>query len=102
MSFWQSINHALDRIESEQPATVEAVAAILNDGGNPDGNSLQGVAFFGGSGGDRTLRESLRTAGWRTTWAEASYYYRMQSPTGDVLEYVEGDVYDRTAAAVTA
>lgn len=102
-SFWTEIDAQLDRIESEKPNTFEGVKAIL-DGDYPairkDAN-LNGVrtfettsAFFAGSGGDRTLRSALRAVGWSIVWSEASYYYVAKHPaTGDLLTYIEGDVY---------
>jgi hypothetical protein len=88
---WQSINRALDRIETEKPTTFDAVKAILDAGTDPKPNA--DAAFFGGSGGDRDLWESLYAAGWRETWEEASYYYVMQHrTTGETLTYIEGDV----------
>lgn len=97
LTFWQRIDRALDRIATEKPTTFDGVKAILDEDGNPDGTEAAGAAFFAGSGGDRQLREALRDAGWRTVWAEASYYYTMVSPTGDLLTYTEGDV-DRGGA----
>jgi hypothetical protein len=42
---------------------------------------------------DGTVRDSLYTAGWTLTWAEAHYYYVMQAPDGTVITYIEGDIY---------
>lgn len=49
-------------------------------------------AFFAGSGGDGTVMEALTDAGWRVTWAEASYYYVMTAPDGSSITYIEGDI----------
>lgn len=50
--FWRGIDAQLDRIEAERPSTWEGLQAIL-------GGSLN-AAFFGGSGGDRSLLSALR------------------------------------------
>ena len=87
MGFWDDINAQLDAVE--QATNADAVIAAL--GGRS--NASSGDAFFAGSGGDRTLMSALITAGWKLTWAEASYYYVMRAPNGDLITYVEGDVY---------
>lgn len=101
--FWAQIDHQVARIINEQPNTFDAVRTILLDltydqivievhrnGPRPfDIDS----AFFAGSGGDTSLASALFAAGWRTTAADASYYYAMTHPqTGEALTYIEGDV----------
>lgn len=95
--FWQAMDQQLDAVELSQ--TVDDVLAALAGGCRCD--DCSGDGFFAGSGGDRQLWDALQIAGWQRTWAEASYYYVAQSPTGDVLTYIEGDVYwgDRTGLA---
>lgn len=84
-AFWAGIDAQLDRIEAERPATFEGVRDAL--GGSGD------AAFFGGSGGDRSLASALEIAGWSRAWSEASYFYAARHPaTGAVLTYIEGDV----------
>ncbi len=100
MTFWARITKALDRIEQEKPQSFAAVKAILDADGNPDGTDHGADTFFAGSGGDRQLRESLAVAGWHVVWSQASYYYRMQSPTGHVLAYTEGDVDNATPRGI--
>jgi len=90
-TYWDGIEAGLVRIGSEKPDTFDEVKAILDT--LPGGEVSSGDAFFGGSGGDYSLRDALRDACWRVVWSEASYYWCMRSPVGDLLEYVEGDVY---------
>lgn len=87
--FWEAIDHQLDMIEAAKPTTSAEVLRLL------DGSAKAG--FFGGSGGDRQLLDSLSIAGWEVTDFHAIYYWTARHPsTGDSLEYIEGDVYDRT------
>lgn len=84
-AFWAGIDAQLDRIEAEKPATFEGVRDALDGSGD--------AAFFGGSGGDRTLSSALREAGWIYLWSVANYYYAMRSADGSAtLTYIEGDV----------
>lgn len=95
MDFWNSIDKALGQIRETKPETFDGVRDILHAHGDPDSVSTKrdDAAFFGGSGGDDTLRSALREAGWGTAWSEASYYYVMVHPnTGELLTYTEGDV----------
>lgn len=101
--FWAQIDHQVARIINEQPNTFDAVRAILLDlsynqivaevlRNGPRPFDLDS-AFFAGSGGDTALASALFAAGWRTTAADASYYYAMTHPeTDEVLTYIEGDV----------
>ena len=86
-TFWTNVDQCLDLLEWAQ--TADAVISILNE------HFLvsAGDAFFGGSGGDRSLLSSLEKAGWRTIWTEAHYYYVAQNDAGEVITYIEGDVY---------
>lgn len=85
--FWKRIDAQLAAIRAlPRDAGVEAVIGLLDPPSSGD-------AFFGGSGGDNTLAEALEGAGWQLVWREASYYYVMEAPNGDLLTYVEGDVY---------
>jgi hypothetical protein len=88
--FWQNIDTQLDTIQALGIDTFEGIADIL-----PGGNDLSAApAFFGGSGGDRSLFSALYEAGWIRTWIEADYYYVAWHPTtGSVLTYIEGDIY---------
>lgn len=94
--FWAAIDAILDQIETDKPNTFNGVRDILD---HPvqrayAGSYTDDASFFGGSGGDRSLFSALRVAGWRITWSEASYYYVAEHPTtGEILTYIEGDVY---------
>lgn len=95
MDFWNSINKALDAIREDKPATFNDVRDILHTYGDPDhvGRFGDDAAFFGGSGGDRTLLEALRKAGWHVVWSESSYYYAVfHQDSNELLSYIEGDV----------
>lgn len=87
--YWAAIDHELELIKTA--TTAAEVVAILNEH-DPLGKSA-GDAFFGGSGGDNPLDDSLTEAGWKFANCWASYHWKMQAPNGDVIEYVEGDVY---------
>ncbi len=52
-----------------------------------------GGAFFPDCGDD-TSADALTDAGWRVTYLEGTYLYRAEHPSGAVLTYVEGDLYD--------
>jgi len=94
--YWQGVEAGLARISEEKPQTFAEVKAILDTlpGGDTDNACDRAGAFFGGSGGDLSLGEALRDAGWRGVWSEASYYWCKRSTTGGLLTYVEGDVYE--------
>ncbi|GLY20022.1 hypothetical protein Kisp01_70360 [Kineosporia sp. NBRC 101677] len=57
------------------------------------GDGVAGDGFFAGSGGDGSVDESLTQAGWHHIWFEAWYHCAMQAPNGDMITYVEGDIY---------
>lgn len=88
-AYFEGIDRTLKRIADEKPDTADGVIAILNTF-EPKSS---GDAFIDGTGSDLTLEEVLMKAGWRTVWAEADYYYVSRSKTGEMLTYVEGDVY---------
>jgi hypothetical protein len=83
--FWKTIGEQLDALTTA--GTVGEVLAILP----AQDNGADG--FFEGGGGDGRVDEALRTAGWRTVVWRASYYWVMESLDGELLTYVEGDVY---------
>lgn len=93
--FWPQIKHQLDRIVAEKPSTFDDVRAILND---PAYTALEpkespNSAFFSGSGGDDTLYEALRLAGWQVRLYKATYHYVMSNLlSNETLTYTEGDV----------
>lgn len=95
LGYWTAVDRTLHAIAALPAQTTADVAAILN--ANPEGVALrsQGIAFFPGSGGENSLRDALRTAGWQVVWSAAAYHYIVRHPiTGDAIEYVEGDVLD--------
>lgn len=94
--FWDEIKAQLARISKAK--TADEVIAILNDDQYTEAREYGAHntgpdAFFGGSGGDDSLMSALSAAGWSIVWAEASYYYVAKAPNGDLLTYVEGDVF---------
>lgn len=82
--FWEEIDEQLRLLQSA--TTADQVIEILDP---PSG----GDAFFAGGGGDGEMSDSLMRAGWRFTKYEAPYYWVMKAPGGDLITYVEGDVY---------
>jgi hypothetical protein len=90
--FWAAVEAQLAELRTATSA--DDVLRILAPEHNPYGaDSASGEGFFAGSGGDDSMQEALEAAGWHLTWAEASYYYVIQAPNGDLITYVEGDVY---------
>lgn len=86
-SFWRNVDNCLDKVE--KAVTVDGVMRILNHHFEPS----SAEAFIGGSGGDRQVIDALRNAGWSFVWIEADYYFAARDKHGDILTYVEGDVY---------
>jgi hypothetical protein len=96
--FWAGYAATLTRVRKEQPDTVDALAAILNDF-QP---KSAGVAFFGNNADDQ-LAAALRDAGWHLRFLEHDYLWEAQHPrTGEWLHYVEGDVYPGRYTATRA
>lgn len=86
--FWDQVDAALGRVE--KATTVDEVIEILKE----SFDTSAGDAFFPGSGGDRQLLDALYEApNWRLIWAEAEYYYVASDQAGNLLTYIEGDVY---------
>lgn len=95
-TFWTAIQAQLTELASA--ANADDVLRILSDDRNPDPNaswmrSGNAQGFFAGSGGDDTVWEALREAGWRIIWSEASYFYVAEAPDGSTVTYIEGDIY---------
>ena len=89
-TYWQIIDEQLDTIERERTDTYDGIVAIMPS--TPGMSSAP--AFFGGSGGDRSLYSALSIAGWYITWSEASYYYIARHKiTDETITYCEGDIY---------
>jgi hypothetical protein len=90
--YWDAYARTLDRIRAERPTTFAQLQVILDSFSAPSAAD----AFFP-DGADDTLMAALQDAGWRVSWADAYYHYGARCvASGAQLEYVEGDVYDRT------
>lgn len=90
--YWRMYDATLARIRDEKPDTFAALKAILDRFEPPS----SGDAFFPG-GADDTLAGALHSAGWELSFGDGDYVYTARHPkTGARLEYVEGDVYDRS------
>lgn len=83
--FWAEIDRQIEALETAK--TADEVFQIC-----PASPARADAGFFAGGGGDATVARALRQAGWRTVWAEASYYWCMRAPNGDLITYVEGDL----------
>jgi hypothetical protein len=93
-SYWRLYDATLARIRDEKPTTFEQLKSILDSFEPP--SSAQ--AFFP-DGADDTLMSAVKDAGWGIIWADAYYHYRARcQASGAQFEYVEGDLYDETAA----
>jgi len=88
--FWTRSEHQLDMIEAAKPSTAADIITLL------DGH--HGAAHFDDAIGDkRSLLTSLTSTGWEITRYHAWYHWALTHHTsGDRLEYIEGDIYDRT------
>lgn len=91
-AFWESVGSALDEIE-KAPDVDQVIDVLIRYFAEDWSHGCAGDAFFPGSGGDRQLNEALRHAGWEIVWAKAPYYYVARDPSGQLLTYIEGDVY---------
>lgn len=93
-NFWDLVNAQLAELRTATSA--DDVLRILSAERNPYGADFDGAAgdaFFAGSGGDATVAEALGAAGWEMVWRQASYNFVMEAPNGDLITYVEGDIY---------
>lgn len=84
MGFWDEIDRQIEALKTARSADEVFKICPSSYAGN-DG-------FFAGSGGDATVAGSLREAGWKTVWREASYHWCMRAPNGDHVTYIEGDL----------
>lgn len=87
-SFWAGYDETLARVRNERPSNLTELAKILNAFQEPS----VGVAFFGNNADDH-LSYALADAGWDVRYIENDYLWEAESPTGDTIHYVEGDVY---------
>lgn len=90
-AFWNVI--AAQLAELRTASSADDVLRVLGNDRNPLGGGSAGDGFFAGGGGDASVMGALATAGWTLEWAQASYHYAMRAPNGDVITYVEGDIY---------
>ena len=93
-TFWATIGAQLT--EATTATSADDVLRIFATAGNPYGDPdiSHAPGFFAGSGGDGSLFEALRTAGWTTAWIEADYHWAMRAPDGKTgITYVEGDLF---------
>ena len=99
LTFWQVITAQLAAVADNADTFDKVKAALDNTHGCPDPyltghTDRPNHAQFYGSGGDDTLNEALSESGWTLSWAEANYYWECTHPvTGEILTYIEGDVY---------
>lgn len=113
--FWGQIRHQLTRIAAGAIDFAD-VAVILRDPvysevhgyhaqpaakrvmlGSATDPVAVNAAFFAGSGGDDTVLEALEKAGWQVETMAAVYDWTARHrATGARIEYLEGDLYDRT------
>lgn len=91
--FWEAIDSQL--AEATKAKSAADVMRIFRTEANPYGDPgiTNAKAFFGGSGGDATLYGALMKAGW--TWVKGDdIFWVMKAPNGDLITYVEGDIYE--------
>lgn len=89
-AFWAAIEQQLEALKTAK--TADEVFAICPRVTNLSAGGAEG--FFGGSGGDEQVEDSLVVAGWDFAWRDATYYWAMTPPDGgDGITYVEGDLY---------
>ncbi|MFF8618614.1 hypothetical protein [Streptomyces sp. NPDC015350] len=83
--FWAVIAEQLQELRTAKNAN-DVLRILASEGTVAPG-------FFGGSGGDETVRDALCTAGWELVWEQFSFCYTMRAPDGSMITYIEGDVY---------
>lgn len=86
-AFWEHIDNQIEELRSAK--TADEVLRICP---KIPGTS-SGDGFFGGGGGDVLPNDPLSEAGWEYVWVDAHYFWCMQAPNGDMVTYVEGDLY---------
>lgn len=86
-AYWRNIENQLDKLRTAD--TAEKVIAICP----PEPGTSTGHGWWGGSGGDYLPCDALECAGWRFVQWKAKYWWAMRAPNGDILTYVEGDIY---------
>lgn len=93
--FWAEVK--AQYVELMEAQSAADVTRILSHERNPYGAnaSSQGDGFYAGSGGEHSVLDALYKAGWTVKWMQAAYYYAMTAPNGDIVTYIEGDIYGR-------
>ena len=94
--FWAAVREQLAELRGAKSA--DDVIRILSPDRNPYGPDWDGMdsaadGFFVGSGGDDTVFDALRDAGWERLWMRAGFFYAMEAPDGSRITYIEGDIY---------
>jgi hypothetical protein len=84
--FWEAIDAQCEEIRAA--TTVDELLAACP---SVPGLSV-GDGFFEGSGGDVQVIDCL-VNGWTFPTIKASYYWVAQDRNGDMVTYVEGDLY---------
>lgn len=97
--FWAVIRQQLEELRAAKSADdvvrILAVEHCPYRLTNPswDGKASDAQGFFGGSGGEETVMDSLRDAEWTFLWRRAPYWWAMEAPNGSIITYIEGDIY---------
>jgi hypothetical protein len=87
-AFWRGYDATLARVREERPATLAALATILNAFQPPS----SGTCFFGNNA-DETIGGALSDAGW-DIYYQAEYLWEAHNDaSGEWIHYVEGDIY---------
>lgn len=86
-AFWANIARQHEALRSAR--TVDEVLAICP---RIPGTSA-GDGFFEGGGGALSMWWALFDAGWRNAYSSVRSYWVMRAPNGDLLTYIEGDLY---------
>lgn len=84
--FWANVEKQITELRSAKSA--DDVIRIC-----PAQQGASGEGFFAGSGGDDSVEDALRSAGWVHVRRDAGYYWCMRAGNGDLITYVEGDLY---------
>ena len=72
--FWAGYDATLQRVRTNRPQTLAALAAILNDFQAPS----SGVAFFGNNA-DEHLSDALQEVGWDVIYLEGDYLWEARN-----------------------
>lgn len=103
--FWKNVENYLT--QARKARSIAELVALTRVYFSPE-RSLYAdpaaAAFFPGTGAEVQLRDVLEEAGWSVNTIEGDYWWCSKGPADAgqqiALEYVEGDLYIRTAADV--